>query len=126
MNLMSYFESTKGFGVLSTADSAGVVNAAVYSRPHVLEDGSLAFIMNDRLSHRNVLDNPRAHFLFREQGPGYQGKRLALTMLREEQDTELLHELCRRCLPDELPEGKTRFLVIFRVDQDTPLVGSGD
>ena len=44
-DLQNYFESTKGFGVLATADSSGKVDAAVYSRPHFLEDGVLAFIM---------------------------------------------------------------------------------
>ncbi len=126
MELRDYFENTKGVGVLSTASKDGTVNAAIYSRPHVLEDGTLAVIMNNRLSHENVSDNPKAHYLFMEEGPGYKGKRLALTMLREEQDSELLHELCRRCYPSELaPEGKTRFLVFFRIDRESPLFGKG-
>jgi hypothetical protein len=127
MGLKDYFENTKGLGVLSTAGASGEVNAAVYSRPHVMEDGSLAVIMNQRLSHKNVQENPKAHYLFREEGPGYKGKRLTLTMLRQEQDTELLQELCRRCYPEELSgESKTRFLVFFRVDRELPLIGSGN
>jgi len=126
MELKEYFENTKGVGVLSTADADGSVNAAIYSRPHVMDDGTLAVIMNNRLSHDNVTANPKAHYLFMEDGPGYKGKRLALTMLREEQDSELLHELCRRCHPSELaPEGKTRFLVFFSIDRESPLVGAG-
>jgi hypothetical protein len=42
MELKDYFENTKGLGVLSTADNHGKVNSAIYSRPHVMEDGSLA------------------------------------------------------------------------------------
>ena len=60
MNLKTYFEETKGMGVLSTADGEGRVNAAVYARPHVMDDGSLAFVMRDRLSHNNLQSNPRA------------------------------------------------------------------
>ncbi|MCP4118452.1 MAG: hypothetical protein GY737_24255 [Desulfobacteraceae bacterium] len=26
----------------------------IYSRPHVMEDGSIAFIMRDRLSHKKL------------------------------------------------------------------------
>jgi len=37
--LQEYFDSTKGFGVLATADSTEKVNAAIYSRPHFLEEG---------------------------------------------------------------------------------------
>lgn len=122
--LKAYFENTKGFGVLSTADADGAVNAAVYSRPHVKDDGSIAVVMNDRLSHKNVLATKKAHFLFRENTTGYKGKRLSLSMLREEEDTDLLHELCRRCKIDEEQPTKRRFLVFFNVDKDVPLIGS--
>ena len=67
--LKAYFENTKGFGVLSTANADGVVNAAVYSRPHVMDDGSIAVVMNDRLSHKNVLATKKAHFLFPGKTP---------------------------------------------------------
>jgi len=36
MNLKTYFENTRGTGIISTADSNGRVNAAVYARPHVI------------------------------------------------------------------------------------------
>ena len=51
MDHNDYFENTKGTGVLSTADDNGKVNAAIYARPHFLKDGTVAFIMRDRLSH---------------------------------------------------------------------------
>lgn len=127
MDLEEYFEDKKGLGILSTANAQGQVNAAVYSRPHVMQDGSLAFIMNDRLSHKNLKENPRAHFLFKEDGPGYTGKRLELTMLREEQDSDLLYELCRRChIKDTQSEDRSRFLVFFNIDRELPLIGSAD
>jgi len=127
MDLKSYFESAKGYGVLSTSSLSGAVNAAIYSRPHVMSDGSLAIIMNSRQSHKNILENPKAHYLFIEDGVGYKGKRLSLTKLSEEQDSEKLFELCRRCYPSDLqPEGKTRFLVYFRIDDERPLIGNLD
>jgi hypothetical protein len=58
MTLDDYFETTTGTGILSTADKAGRVDAAIYSRPHFLDGGRLAFIMRDRLSHSNLLSNP--------------------------------------------------------------------
>lgn len=126
MNLNEYFEKNKGFGVLSTADHEGRVDAAVYSRPHMMEDGSMAFIMNDRLSHGNLQSNPRAAFLFREEGQGYKGKRFFLTKIREEQDTELIQQLKRRTYPDEKPYQGPKFLVSFRIDQELPLIGPGE
>ena len=121
MDLEQYFESTKGVGVLSTADSSGKVNAAVYARPHVMEDGTLVYIMRDRLTHDNLQSNPHAAYLFKEEGTGYKGKRLHLTKVREEQNAELMKSLQRRKYSEETLE--ERFLVFFRVDNVLPLVG---
>ena len=81
MTIKDYFNSTKGKGILSTADSSGNVNSAVYGRPHFMEDGTLAFIMRDRLTHHNLTSNPSAVYLFIEEVNGYKGKRLYLTKL---------------------------------------------
>ena len=54
MNLKDYFEQAQGTGVLATADSEGKVNAAIYSRPHVLDDGTVVFLMRQRLTHHNL------------------------------------------------------------------------
>jgi hypothetical protein len=123
MELKEYFETEQGFGVLATADGGGRTNAAVYSRPHFMEDGLLAFIMRDRLTHDNLNTNPHATYLFREDGPGYKGKRLYLSKVREEQDTELLQSLRRRNYPDKTEEAK--FLVFFELIDELPLVGAG-
>ena len=124
MELKEYFESTKGIGVLSTADKDGKVNAAIYARPHFLEDGSIAFIMRDRLTHHNIQSNPNAAYLFVEDGPGYKGKRLYLTKIREEQDSALIESLQRRSYTDD--KEKMRFLVVFRLNETLPLIGAGE
>jgi hypothetical protein len=125
MNLKDYFETSKGMGVLSTADGDGRVNAAVYARPHVMEDGTLGFIMRDRLSHHNLQTNPHAAYLFKEEGPGYQGIRLHLTKAHEEKNTPMVKELCRRCRIDDNP-GSVRYLVVFSVVKVLPLIGAGE
>ena len=123
MDLKEYFEDTKGVGVLATADSEGKVDAALYARPNFMEDGTIAMIMRDRLSHHNLQSNPHSVYLFHEDGPGYKGKRLFITKVREEQDTELLESLRRRQYLDEKDESK--FLVFFKVYKELPLVGAG-
>ena len=123
MDLKAYFEDTTGIGILATADADGKVDAAVYARPNILEDGSLAFIMRDRLTHHNLQSNPHATFLFCENGPGYKGKRLFLTKVREEQDSELLAQLRKREYINEKDESK--FLVFFKLDRELPLIGDG-
>jgi len=62
--------------------------------------------------------------MFIEKGPGYKGKRLFLSKVREEQGTELLQFLQRRQYIDE--KGGAKFLVFFKIDKELPLVGSGD
>lgn len=121
MQLKRYFENTKGLGVLATADGDGKVDAAVYARPHCMEDGTLAFIMRDRLTRSNLQTNPHATYLFVEEGAGFKGTRLFMTKLREEKDSELLERLKRRKYDDD--DQVSKFLVFFRLDQQLPLVG---
>ena len=123
MKLEEYFDIKKGIGVLSTADNEGKVDAAIYARPHFMEDGSLAMIMRDRLSHHNLQSNPHATYLFKEEGAGYRGKRLFMTKVREEQNTELLESLRRR--KSAKGNGEDRFLVFFKLDKELPLIGDG-
>ena len=125
MNLSDYFDNTKGHGVLATADSSGKVNAAVYARPHFFDEHTIAFIMRERLTHANLQTNPRATYLFIQSGPGYSGKRLYLTKLREETDEELVASICRRCDYSMFTEQLTRHVVFFNIDEVLPLVGSG-
>jgi hypothetical protein len=126
MDLKSYFENSKGTGILSTADSDGNVDCAVYARPHFMDDGTIAFIMRDRLSHKNLQSNPKAAYMFIEQGEGYKGKRLFLTKVKEESDSERISQLQRRSYPeDHNLNAEGRFLVYFTIEKELPLVGSG-
>ena len=123
MNLADYFEKTEGLGVLATADSNGNVDAALYARPHVIDEDMLAFIMSDRLSHKNLSSNPKAAYIFVEHGPGYKGKRLYLTKEREETDPELVESMKRRKTDEDSSGVSNQYLVYFRLDKVRPLVG---
>lgn len=122
MNLSEYFDKTTGRGILSTSDKEGKVNAAIYARPHLMEDKSLVFIMRDRLSHANLQTNPYAVYLFIENGKGYRGKRLYLKKKREEENADLVNRLRRRQYIDEKDE--RRFVVYFTLEKELPLIGS--
>lgn len=124
MDLKDYFENAHGFGVLATADKNGTVNAAVYARPHMTDDGEAAFIMANRRSHRNISENPSASYLFHAHGEDtegpYDGVRISLTYLREDDDQELIDTIRRRL---RMETGGKRHLVYFRVDEVRPLIG---
>jgi hypothetical protein len=126
MELKEYFEKVKGMGVLATSDSEGKVDVAIYAKPHFLDDGTIALIMADKLSHHNLESNGHAAYLFKEEGPGYKGVRLFLTKIREEKDSDLLYSLRTKRYPGGKEEGKPRFLVFFKIEKQFPLIGAGE
>jgi hypothetical protein len=118
-----YFSGTQGTGILSTADGDGLVNSAIYARPHFLEDGSVAFIMRERLTHHNLLSNRHAAYMFIESNGVHQGKRLHLTRLTETSDVPTIERIKRRTYSDD--HEINRYLVRFRIDRVMPLLGPG-
>jgi len=125
MKLAEYFEKKAGMGVLATADDKGIVSAALYARPHFMDEETIVFIMADRLSHNNLQSNPHAAYLFLESGDKYVGKRMHLTKIKEEKDSPLIATLRRRKTYDEKKslESETKYLVYFRIDKVLPLIG---
>jgi hypothetical protein len=124
MDWAKYFEGTKGLGVLATADKTGVPNMAVYARPHVVDQETVAFIMRRKNSYANLTVNPKAAYLFREVGDGYRGWRLYLTKLREETDRAQIDAWRRKskytCPTEEDP---VEYIVFFRIERVRPLIG---
>jgi len=126
MTLAEYFENAKGVGVLSTADENGRVNAAIYGRPHFIDEKTIAFIASDRLTHANLKKNPSAVYLFKENG-SFGGKRLYLVMTHEEKDSPLIEVLRRKKRKEyeSTDKKESKFLVYFKVKKVLPLIGSG-
>ncbi|MBN2539703.1 MAG: pyridoxamine 5'-phosphate oxidase family protein [Deltaproteobacteria bacterium] len=125
MPLSEYFEKRVGTGVLATADASGKVNAAIYGRPHFIDDQTIAFIMADRLTHANLQANDNAVYLFREAGDRYVGRRLYLTRTGETDDIKLIEEIRSRPHHGDHPEDPhdKKYLVYFHIDRVLPLIG---
>ncbi len=127
MNIKDYFTEKKGTGIIATSDKNGVVNTAIYSRPHVESADDVAFIMRSHLTHKNLQENEHANYMFIEQGPGYSGVRLFLTKVQESNDRELINSLTRRHMDDEDDRLKgEKFLVRFRIDKVLTLIGGNE
>jgi hypothetical protein len=122
MKLKDYFGQTTGRGILATADSAGKVDVAVYSRPHVIDEETIAFIMAERLTHENLQTNPHAAYLFMESGEKYVGKRLYLSKIKETQDKQEIDSFLRK----KEYRDAAKYLVYFRIDKVLPLIGAGE
>jgi len=123
MSLAEYFEEIKGLGVLATSDSDGNVDIAVYSRPYIIDENTIAFSMLEKLSHSNIQANPKAAYMFVEDGPGYKGKRLHLTKTGEENDEERIKQIRQQHSKAKNYDEKVRHLIYFTVDKIRPLVG---
>ena len=125
MKLSEYFDKASGLGILATSDSAGAVDAAVYAKPHFIDEENVAFIMADKLTHHNIQQNPRAAYLFKESGEKYVGKRLYLTRTREVNDPQLIGEMRRRKYPEVAGKygDENKFVVYFKIDKVLPLIG---
>ncbi len=122
MDLCEYFENAKGTGVLATSDSDGNLDVAVYAKPHVTDEETVAFIMNERLSYQNITENPKVAYLFLEDGPGYKGKRLYLVKTKEDDDKELIDSI-RRKTPHHHQVDSEKHLVYFKVENTRELTG---
>jgi hypothetical protein len=127
MKLKDYLEKNNGIGIFSTADKDGKVTTAIYSKPHILENNTLAFIMRERLTYHNLQTNPHAAFMFIEESAGYQGIRLFLKKIREDNAPEVIAKMTRRNLtPEEDKEKGPKHLVIFKVEMILPLIGAAE
>jgi hypothetical protein len=128
MKLREYFEKATGYGVLASADSDGKVDVAVYARPYVLDDATVAFIVADRLTRKNILANPSAAYLYKEPGEEFNGKRLFLTMQKELKGDEVtdpvLSEKYRKACDDYSDEKLS--VIYFKVNKVLPLVGDSE
>jgi hypothetical protein len=123
MDLRDYFKSAKGVGILATSDASGTVDAAIYARPCIVDDDTIAFSMLDRLSYANIRSNPHAAYMFLESTDGYAGKRLYLTKVREETDSDRIKALKKKHSKIFKPDEINRHLVYFTIDKIRPLVG---
>ncbi len=126
MDLAQYFEEHNGVGVLATCDPDSQVDAALYGKPAVIDEHTVAFIMTERLSHKNLKSNLHAAYLFMEKTGSRRGLRLHLTMLREENSPSLIATI-REKQPGIYPENDdaAKYVVFFHVDRIRPLVGNG-
>jgi hypothetical protein len=116
MNLSDYFENADGVGILATSDVSGTVDAAIYAKPCIIDENTIAFSMLDRLSYANIRSNPHAAYMFLENGEGYEGKRLYLTKVREETDSDRIKALKKKHANIVGPDAINKHLVYFTID----------
>jgi len=127
MKLSNYFDKVKGFGTLSTADSKGNVNASAISKPFVVDEDTVAFVMTGNLTHKNLQSNPHAAYFFIEKSEKYDGVRLHLTKIKESRDMAVIEEIRKKRYPifSTTYSQESKFAGYFKVDNVLPLVAAG-
>jgi hypothetical protein len=67
-NLMDYFNRSPRIGTLSTADSAGIINSAVFGSPRMTDEKTVVMGLGQNRTLANLQQNPHAVFLIVEPG----------------------------------------------------------
>lgn len=114
----------EGFGVLATSSPDGTVNTAVYSRPHIIDQTTLAWGMTEGRTAANIRQNSHASFLFRQGSHGYVGVRIALDLLRIEEEGAMLAMVRARTAEVVSPAAAAAvcYVAYFAVREIRPLV----
>jgi hypothetical protein len=124
MDLEGYFAKAKGIGILGTADAKGKVDVAIYAKPMVVDENTIALVMRERLSHQNIRHNPNAAYMYIEDETDNSGVRLYLNMEREETNASLVDKIIEEH-PEICPEPDeaNKYLVHFKVERVRELIG---
>ncbi len=125
MNLNEYFADKKGTGVLATSDASGKTNAAIYSRPYLIDEQTIALSMLERRSYANIQANPKASYLFLIDGEGHDGIRLYLEVAGEETDPDKIAQIKAQHASKRMRTDAPRHLMLFKVVEVRPLIGDG-
>ena len=84
--------------------------------------------MTERLTLKNIQENPYASYWFRENCDNYQGKRFYLKKIKEEKNAPEIKDLIRREKHKREQDylEKDLYLVYFNIEKILPLIGDGE
>ena len=113
-----------GKGVIATAGSNCVVNTAVYARPHIIDEETLAWGMTDSRSYANLKENPHASYLYMAPVSGFSGWRLTLELMKIEDSGALLEAIRKSTEEIVSPEAAAmvKHVGYFKVTEVRPLI----
>lgn len=113
-----------GRGVIATSGAGGVVNTAIYAKPHIVDDETLAWGMTDGRSYGNLTENPHASYLYMSPVRGFVGWRFTLELKEIRHEGELLEAIRKSTAEIVGPEagGAVKHVGFFRVAEVRPLV----
>ena len=87
--IMELFNKRPRIGSLSTANSKGEVNVAVFGSPQMIDENTVVMGIGNNRSFRNLQENPKAAFIVMEPGEtlmDWKGARLYLEALEIDEE----------------------------------------
>jgi hypothetical protein len=97
--LMALFNKRPRIGALSTANSDGDVNAAVFGSPQMIDENTIVMGIGKNRSFSYLQENPRAVFILMEPGQSpmeWKGVRVYLEAVAIETAGEMLEKIRTR------------------------------
>ena len=113
-----------GKGIIAASDSSGNVNIAVYAKPHIVDDRTVAWGMTEGRTWACVKENPHAAYLYMNPGPGYSGVRLKLSLKKFLESGEMLDTVKKHTAAIVSPAAAeaVRHVAYFEVEEIRPLI----
>jgi len=123
-DLEKLFEK-EGIGIMGTCDEEGWVNMAIYSPPIITSESLLVFAATERLTYKNLRENPRAMFMYVTNDINWDGARIRLCLVKDEVSGSMLERLKARfkemgyfALALEI-----KHALYFKIEETRPLKG---
>jgi len=113
-----------GRGIIAASDSSGNVNIAVYAKPHIVDEKTVAWGMTEGRTWACVKENPNAAYLYMNPGPGYSGVRLKLS-LKEVLDSGDMLETVKKRTAEIVSPGAAEavtHVAYFEIEEIRPLI----
>jgi hypothetical protein len=128
--LMEYFNKQPRLGVISTSNSEGQVDSAVYGSPQMIDEKTVIVAFARGRTFANLEENPHAVFMIMEPGEGlsdWKGVRVYLKMLEYADSGPRLEtyksQMAR--IVGEQAAGMIAVLATFEITEVRPLIDFG-
>jgi hypothetical protein len=128
--LMELFNKKPRICVLSTANSAHDVNAAVFGSAQMVDENTIVMGVGKNRTFRNLQENPKAVFIIVEPGQGpmdWKGARVYVQVAIIDSDGAFLQQIKEKLLKAVGPKGADMVssAVKFNITEVRPILDRG-
>ncbi len=128
--LISLFNKSPRIGTLSTANTKGDVNVAVFGSPQMIDENTVVMGIGKNRSFRNLQENPKAVFIVLDPGKAimdWKGARVYLEVMDIEKGGGFYDQIKDNIAKAAGPEAANMIhaAIRFRITEVRPIVDLG-